>query len=125
MSQRWVAVSRIRHGVEMHLPELGLRLKTGTRTHRKFVLREFRSAGMTDYLYTLAFQDVTVPVHTAFEQSQDDLGVAMRLFEDHPDFLSWHMLMTNGILDWNIVQYPPFAEHYPRVAARVSAHITV
>lgn len=121
MSQRWVSVSRIGHGKEVHIPEMGLRLTSGTRSHRKFVLREFKKAGITDDHYSLAFQDTDTPVHTAFEQSQYDLGDAMRLFETHPQFLAWHMLMTNGILNWNIIEYPPFAKRYPAIVSQVKS----
>lgn len=102
----------------MHIPDMGVRLMVGTRAHKKFVMREFKSAGMTDAFYNLAFEDT--PVHTTFERCQNDLETAMGLFEQHPNFLSWHMLMTNGIFLWNIVEHPPFVQRYPEIAANVT-----
>ena len=117
MSQRWVDVSRALYGVKMHIPDLGVRLTVGTRVHRKFVLREFRSAGLTDEFYKLVF--AKDPVHITFERCQTDLELAMVLFERHPGFLSWHMLMTNDIFVWRIVDHPPFAQQYAAVASIV------
>ena len=121
MSRRWATMSRSHYGSEVHLPDLGLRLKAGTRLHRKFVLREFKAARITGDFYQLAFADVDVPVHTAFEACQDDPEAAMALFVEHTDFLAWHMLMTNGIFDWSIVAHPPFAQRFPAVVAHVKA----
>lgn len=119
MSQHWVDVSRFKNGEEMHVPDLGARQTAGTRTHRKFVLRKFKSAGMTDEFYQLAFS--SNPAHTPFERCQTDLQLGMKLFEEHPKFLSWHMLMTSGIFVWNIVEYPPFAQRYPEIVANVKS----
>lgn len=119
MSKRWVAVSRTRHGSELHDPDFGVRLTAGTRAHRKFVLREFKSSGITEEFYRLAFAED--PVHVAFEGYQTDPARAMALFERHPQFLSWHMLMTNGLLVWRIVEHPPFAQRFPGVASHVRA----
>lgn len=105
----------------MHIPDLGVRQTVGTRTHRKFVLREFKSAGMSDDFYQLAFSS-SIPVHIPFERCQDtDLQLGMTLFEEHPKFLSWHMLMTSGVFVWNIVEYPPFAQRYPEIVANVTS----
>ena len=101
----------------MHIPEHGIRLTVGTRAHRKYVLRQFKSAGMTDDFYQLAFSENSV--HIRFEQSQNDPDLALTLFEEHPRFLSWHMLMTSGILVWNVVTHPPFSQRYPEVAVHV------
>lgn len=121
MSQRWVDVSRFKDGEEMHIP--GVRQTVGTRAHRKFVLREFKSAGMSDEFYQLAFS--SNPVHIPFERCQDtDLQLGMTLFEEHPKFLSWHMLMTSGKFVWNIVEYPPFAQRYPEIVASVISRPT-
>ncbi len=122
MSQRWVAVSRFKDGEEMHIPDIGVRQTVGTRAHRKFVLREFKSAGMCEEFYRLAFS--SNPVHIPFERCQTDLQSAMTLFEDNPKFLSWHMLMTSGLFVWNLVEYPPFAQHYPEIVENVKARPT-
>lgn len=107
----------------MHVPDLGARQTVGTRTHRKFVLREFKSAGMTDEFYQLAFS--SHPVHIPFERCQEnDPELGMTLFEEHPKFLSWHMLMTSGKLAWNIVEYPPFAQRYPEIVTNVMSRPT-
>jgi len=45
----------------------------------------------------------------------------MKLFEEHPKFLSWHMLMTSGTFVWNLVEYPPFAQRYPEVVVNVKS----
>lgn len=123
MSQRWVDVSRFGNGEEMHLPHLGVRQTVGTRTHRKFVLREFKSAGMCEDFYHLAFS--SNPVHIPFERCQySDLELGMALFDEHPKFLSWHMLMTSGIFVWNIVEHPPFAQRFPEIVSNVLSRPT-
>ena len=106
----------------MHLPDLGVRHTVGKRAHRKYVLREFKPAGMTDEFYQLAFS--SSPVHIPFERCQTDLELGMARFEKHPKFLSWHMLMTSGILVWNIVEYPPFVQRYPEIVANVRSRPT-
>lgn len=107
----------------MHIPDIGVRQTVGTRTHRKFVLREFKSAGMCEEFYHLAFS--SNPVHIPFERCQDtDLPSAMTLFEENPKFLSWHMLMTSGLFVWNIVEHPPFAQRYPKIVENVKARPT-
>lgn len=105
----------------MHIP--GVRQTVGTRTHRKYVLREFKSAGMSDEFYKLAFS--SNPVHIPFERCQDtDLQLGMTLFEDNPKFLSWHMLMTSGKFVWNIIEYQPFAQRYPEIVENVLSRPT-
>lgn len=117
MSKRWVSLSRDKYGSVMYHSDLGVRLNVGTRAHRKFLLREFKSAGITEDFYRLAFSEN--PVHVAFERCQTDLELAMTLFERHPSFLSWHMLMTNNIFVWRIVEHPPFVHKYASVATIV------
>lgn len=104
----------------MHIP--GVRHTVGTRAHRKFVTREFKSAGMCEEFYRLTFS--SNPVHIPFERCQTDLQSAMTLFEENPRFLSWHMLMTSGLFVWNIVEYPSFAQRYPEIVENVKARPT-
>lgn len=122
MSQRWLALSRGERGAETFLPDLGLRLTVGSRTHRKFTLREFQKAGMTPTFYDAAFPEAgALPAaHVAFARCQDDPAAALRCFEAHPEFLAWHMLMTAGLVAWPIATHPPFQQRYPALAEQLA-----
>jgi hypothetical protein len=116
ITHRWICISRASRGCKFKIDDIDCTLTAGNDEHKIFVMENFAMYGMCEYFYNTMY-DNDENIHIKYETLciENKFEKAMKLLEQNPAFLIWHMMMTIGQFHWSIVEYLPFKNRYPDI----------